>query len=332
MIQLSQASFLDLARRFVSAEEFARWLIDNKVSLRAERAAQRAARSGQLSAEQVGLVESGLRVSVGLDPAGSGGNADSIGLARAPVSAEGLERPGVKLAVARKAVPFIPIKGDNAKQVLAALLDFCHSETLRCYPGMAHLALKLGRSGQKDPRRHIRRGVAQLVAAGLLKVAAHAGLKHSNAYFPQWERLAAIAARFESGDGVGQPDSADKVVPQSQKKIPTSVTPTRVQRATEPDRRQRQLPLVAVVPTGMPRQQAGLRVMQAITAHCRGRSARFVEQFRAEIGSDLLEAAISAEVRGRGAGIDVILDGLGPGPPAPLPEVSEALQARLRRG
>ena len=325
MIQLSHAAFLDLARKFDSAEAFGRWLLDNKVALRRERTERRAA-SGQ--------VESGLRVQVGLEPDMS--STAPAGSAK-PVSAEGLEQPRVKLAVARKAVPLLAVP-DNAKQVLAALLDFCNGETLRCYPGIGRIALKLGRSGQKDPGRHIRRGIAQLVAAGVLKVAAHAGLRHSNAYFPQWERLAAVVAEFElgsarrgAGESGSQSDSPDRIVLQTQKKIPPSVTPRRVQRG-EPDRRQRQLPLVAVVPSGMPREQAGLRVMQAVAAHCRGRSATFIAQFRADIGDDLLEAAISAEVRAKGSGIGVILDGLGPGPPVAVPEVSDSLRAVLRRG
>lgn len=301
----------------------------DRADARAKRVARAAARLAS-SAVPIGQVESGLRDSVGLNRTGSGlanRNADSISATK-PVSAEGLEHPRMKLAVARKAVPFIPIRGDNAKQVLAALLDFCHTETLRCYPGMEQLALKLGRQGQRDPGRHIRRGISRLVEAGLLKVAAHAGLNHSNAYFPQWDRLAAIAAQFESGEGVRQSDSPDKLVPQYQKKNLPSVG-RRVQRATEPDRRQRQLPLVAVVPQGMPREQAGLRVMQAITVHCRGRSVEFARQVRADISSELLEAAITAEVRAKGGGMAVIIEGLGPGPPAAMPEVSEALRKRL---
>ena len=337
MMLLSQAAFLDLARRFASAEEFARWQIDNKASLRAEREARRAVRAGA----SVGQVESGLRVAVGLDIAPSA--------AATPVSAEGLQHPRVKLAVARKAVPFCGVSR-NAQEVLGALLDFCNKDTLRCCPGLDFIVKRLGRGGA-DPRRHVRRGIGELVTAGLLKVAAHAGMRHANAYFPQWDRLAGVVAAFESGLGVRvQSDSPDSFVPQTQKKIPTSATPRTVQRAraaalVEPDRRQRQLPLVAVVPRsperlaapereasvppGVPREQAGVRVMQALTAHLRDKPPRFAERVRADIGSDLLEAAITAEVRTKGGGIAVILDGLGPGPPGVMPAVSEALKRRL---
>lgn len=318
MIQLSQASFLNLARRFASPEEFARWLIDNRFALRAERASRKAA--------QGGLVESGLRVVSRTQP-------DSVSSPSA--SPEGLAHPRVKLAVARKAIPLLAVT-PNAQAVMAALLDFCNVDTLRCFPGLDHIALKLGRSGQKDPRRHIRRGIADLVEAGLLKVAAHGGMRHANAYFPQWDRLAAVVAAFEAGEhGAGrvrvQSDSPDRIVPQTQKKIPTSVEVKRVQRAraAEPDRRQRQLPLVSVVPPGIPREQAGLRVMQALSAHLRGRPPRFAERVRADIDAELLEAAITAEVREKGRGIAVILEGLGPGPPGPLPEVSETLRKKL---
>lgn len=322
MMLLSQAAFLDLARRFASAEEFARWQLENKTSLRQERAERRARLAGA-----VGLVESGLRV---VSRTQSDVASTTVADPR-PASAEGLEHPRVKLAIARKAVPWLPVP-DNAKEVMAALLDFC-GEVLRCGVGLDFIVKRLGRTG-KDPRRHVRRGVSNLVEAGVLKVAAHAGMRHVNVYFPQWDKFAAIVAAFESGAGVRvQSDMGDKIVLQSQKKIPPSVTPRKVQRVVEPDRRQRQLPLVAVVPQGMPRERAGLRVMQAITAHCRGRSVEFARQVRADISSELLEAAISAEVRGKGGGIGVILEALGPGPPRAWDgEVSDSLRAVLKRG
>jgi len=303
-------------------------------ALKADRADARAKREAARARRAVS-VESGLRVSVGLQ-------SDSMSVAK-PVSAEGLEHPRVKLAVARKAVPFCGVSR-NAQEVLGALLDFCNIETLRCCPGLDFIVKRLGRTG-KDPRRHVRRGTGELVKAGLLKVAAHAGMRHSNSYFPQWDKLAAVVAAFESGAGVRvQSDSPDSFVPQTQKKIPPSVTVRKVQRATEPDRAQRQLPLVSVVdggrgavvapsvPQGLPKEQAGLRVMQAITAHLRGKPLRFAESVRADIGAELLDAAITAEVRAKGSGIGVILDGLGPGPPGAVPEVSETLQAVLKRG
>lgn len=312
MIQLSEASFLDLARRFKTAEAFARWLVDNKVSLRAERLARKAAREGGAG----GLVESGLRVPVGLD---------RVPVPGKPVSAEGLAHPRVKLAVARKAAPMLGL-GKNAGEVFAALLEFCNADTLRCDPGIDAIADRLGRVG-KYRDRHIRRGIEKLVGAGFLRVASNAGVGHANAYFPQWDRLAEVAAALETGVRL-EPDSLAGSVRQTQKKIHPSVEVKTVQRArtAEPDRRQRQLPLVAVVPRrpaeaeavphGVPRKQAELRVMQALNRHLAQFGPRFAERTRADITPDLFEAAVSAEVRAKGTGFDVILEGLGPGPPA----------------
>lgn len=332
MMVLSQASFLDLARRFASAEEFARWLLDNKVSLRQERAARKAGQGAQRSTEpeQVGLVESGLRGQVGLVAA-----ADSR--ASKPVSAEGLQHPKVKLAVARKAAPLLGL-GPNAGEVFAALLEFCDSETLRCCPGTDAIADRLGRVG-KYRDRHIRRGLDRLKKAGLLRVAENAGMGHANAYFPQWERLAEIAAGLEARVRV-EADSLTGSVRQTQKKIPTSVEVRRVQRARQPDRSQRELPLVSVVhrggqaeakpvPEGLPRDQALLRLGTAIKAHLRQFPPKEAMRIQATIGHQLFESAIVAEVRSKGSGIAIILDGLGPGPPGPMPELSETLRKKL---
>lgn len=329
MIQLSQASFLYLARRFASAEEFARFLLDNKVSLRQERAARKA---GQPSSapQHVGLVESGLRVQVGLV-------AEADSRPSKPVSAEGLQHPRVKLAVARKAAPLLGL-GPNAGEVFAALLEFCDSETLRCCPGTDAIADRLGRVG-KYRDRHVRRGLDRLKKAGLLRVAENAGMGHANAYFPQWDRLAAMVSDFERGVRV-EADSLTGSVRQTQKKIPTSVEVRRVQRARQPDRSQRELPLVSVVhrggqaeakrvPKGLPRDQALLRLGTAIKAHLRQFPPREAMRIQATIGHQLFESAVVAEVRSKGSGIDVILDGLGPGPPKPLPELSETLRKKL---
>jgi len=319
----------------------------DRAEARARREAARARRAGA-AVVQLGQVESGLRIPVGLDLAGSGSASRDAPSPVAPASADGLAHPRVKLAVARKAIPLCRLT-PNAQAVFAALLDFCNVETLRCYPGIGHIARKLGRHEQKDPSRHIRRGIAELVKAGLLKVAAHAGLRHSNAYFPQWDRLAAIVAAFEAGEGVKpsdvrvQSDSPDRIVLQNQKKNLPSVG-RRVQRAKQPDRAQRELMLPVVlqggratdapsVPAGMPREQAGLRVMQAISRHVAGKGQGFAQQVREAIGPQLLEQAIAAEARARGSGFPIVLEALGPGPPkAWNGEVSDSLRAVLKRG
>jgi hypothetical protein len=335
MMMLSQAAFLDLARRFASAEEFARWQIDNKAALRLERAERRSARAAEVkvAAGRGGQVESGLRVAVGL-------TSDSSGQV-APASAEGLSHPKVKLAVARKAAPLLGL-GVNAGEVFAALIDFCNAETLRCCPGHIAIADRLGRTG-KYRDRHVRRGIDRLVEAGVLRVAVNAGLGHANAYFPQWERLAEIVAAFEAGVRL-KADSGAASVHQTQKKNPTSVTRRKVQRAGTPDRSQGELTLLRKfdgggrqaearqVPEGLPRDQALLRLGAAIKGHLRQFPPQEALRIQATIGQQLFERAIVAEVRAKGSGIDVILAGLGPGPPGPNPEVSEALRAKLARG
>ncbi len=312
---ISDAALLEAVAQGVSARQLVAMIIADRDAARAKRAARRAARAPVT----VGQVESGLPVQ---------SDSSRTRAAVVPTTAEGRDHPRVKLAMARKAVPLCGLT-QNAQEVLAALLDFCNAETLRCHPGIDYIALRLGRTG-KDPRRHIRRAIDELCTAGLLRVAAHAGLRHANAYFPQWERLAEVVARFEAGGGVrigeAQSDSPDNIVPQTQKKIHTSAIPRKVQRGREPDRRQREMMLPVVIdgggaavppqPAAIAREQAGLRVMQALNRHLARFPPRFAERTRADIGAELLEAAVVAEVRERGAGIAVILDGLGPGPPA----------------
>lgn len=325
MIRLSDAAFMEMARRFDTSEAFGVWLLDNEHALKLERAAMRAARRSAAT----GHVESGLRVSVGLQSDKIGAPLDTaVAPTVKPASAEGLENSKVKMAVARKAIPFCRgIVSPNAMEVLAALLDFCNADTLRCGVGLDFIATRLGRQEQADPRRHIRRGISDLVKAGLLKVAPHAGMRHVNVYFPQWDKLAEIVAAFESGERVRiQSDMGDKTVLQTQKKNLPSVV-RRVQRAIEPDMRQRSLPLMRKIEGGraaeasasegthpnrwqIARQQARVRLGGAYRQHLNKLGRAGATDFVASVTEADWDIAISAEVTARGSGLETMLNAM----------------------
>lgn len=313
-MRLTDAALRFLAER-LSAAELAELLILDRAERARLRAVARAQRLGlvlPVDAAPNRTNESASKVAVGLQ-------LDSPKLAER--SAAGLDHPRVKLALARKALPLAGL-GQNAQQVAAALLEFCNIDTLRCSPGLDAIVLKLGRGSQKDPRRHVRRGITQLVTAGVLRVAVHGGLGHANAYFFQWERLAAIVAAFEAGDGVvvrlagdGQSDSPDKSVLQNQKKILPSVRGERSQRAREPDHRQRILPLPVVVAgstapnrTAIAHDEAKRRLAGDVALHASKLGANGGRRWMATIPQEAWEVGRAAELNARGSGLRMLLD------------------------
>lgn len=248
-------------------------------------------------------------------PDGSGG-----GLAQAADS---------RLIVARKALTVSGLSG-HAVAVGAAILEHFNRSSNRCDPGLNTLAARVKRTV-----RHVRRGVAELRAAGLFAVRRHGGRHHANAYEPQWARMRELVAAWESGGAGVRPvmqvtlrhaeadisAEADRMRPQTQKKIHNSTPGVRSdgrefgQRSRrEPDRRQASLMLPIVGGRVLAQQQAATRLAMAFTQHASRFGARAAERMRADIGAEAWARAEAAEIHQRGSGLAVLLEALAPVP------------------
>lgn len=230
-----------------------------------------------------------------------------------------------RLMVARKALTVAGLSG-HAIAVGAAILEHFNRSCGRCDPGLNTLADKV----QKTVR-HVRRGVTELKRAGLFVVRRHGGHHHANAYEPQWAKMRELVAGWEAGGVVtrrhAEADKADRSVPQTQKKILTSgeVDRSDGRAASRGPRRppakppqkpadRRQTSLMFPIPGGraIAEQQAKSRLAMALTSHLSRFGARAAERWRGEIGEDVWQRAVSAEVHQRDTGLRVLLDALAP--------------------
>lgn len=81
-----------------------------------------------------------------------------------------------------------------ARLVGAWLVDRCNLQTGRCDPSQGRLAADTGLS-----ERSVRRAIAELIAAGLVRSVVHGSYGHRNAYVIEWAALAAASEAGQSG-------------------------------------------------------------------------------------------------------------------------------------
>jgi hypothetical protein len=114
----------------------------------------------------------------------------------------------------------------------------------------------------------------------------------------------------------------------------------RVQRARD-EHAQRRLPLLSPItggrgsvphPAAVAGEEARRRLAVALAMHLQPLGASFGKAAMAELQPEAWERARTAEMHRRGSGLAVLLEALGPGPPAAPIEVSDSLRAVLRRG
>lgn len=283
----------------LSGEQFAAMLLLGREEARAARAARRAARN----ADSVRVSESGF-VAPPAVPVSGGVLKDR---ARA-----GLLRPagltGAMLAVA------------------ALILDNYRLATGRCDIGIDTMAARLGLAD-----RSVRRALAALDARGLVAREIHGGRHHANAYRPNFEALARLGLGVppdrnpdsEAKPGLNRTNESAKTESLSQ----TPSSPRKVQRARDPDRRQlgMMLPIAggkAPGRAGIARDQARMRLGAAYRAHLGRLGKAGAADFVASVTEADWEAALAAEVAGKGTGLQAMLDSMferwaaSTGPPA----------------
>lgn len=252
--------------------------------------------------------------------------------------------------------------GLSPTQVLVAqaILSFHNGRTGRCDAGFETIADRAGLGRSKAAVRAVRRAVSRLDAPrprtrppapgarlekpglGLILSVRHGGsVGHANRYLIQWDRLVALAS---GGQRLAEPST---VVSRPHEAVePSTGGPqTRVHnqkkvvgrsvRAKEPDRTQRELPLMVPVSGGLSagevaRRKAAQRLMQRLDQHLSRFGLREADRMRGMLDDAVMaEAQVVQGKHGDDAGFAVLLDAFGPGPPAAMPEVSEALRKRL---
>lgn len=321
MRDLPEAAVRFLAERLSGPDLGEFWI--TLASAEAEaRAARRAARLALTSAHVVSIapmVETG-QVTAGLP------------VEKSPVSVPGHFRKDS----AMRGLLLSRAVSKSAKAVGVHLIDCCTLLKGSYEVGVGTIAGRLRLS-----ERSVRRAASELDELGLIAREVHAGRNHINGYRPDWEALARAPSLPVKADKTGQTgQNRPKLSANTESPSPTYSLLRKPQRMREPDRAQREMMLPRVLeggkaapgPAAIAREHAGVRVMQALNRHLAGKGDRFAERTKAEIAPELFEAAVVAEVRLKGSGIVVLKEGLGPGPPGAVPEVSDSLRAVLKRG
>lgn len=262
-------------------------------------------------------------------------NADSadpgVRIAPEPVVAP-VQEPGAGTAArgstkgaARAALLMRPGLSPAARRVGGHIVESFNLATGRCFPTIAALREAAGLASD----RSVRRALAQLEAAGLIRRRIH-GAGRANAYQPDWPALrAAAAAAGNQPATMNNPDSGapirtllstkpDQRVRQNPGIKPVEIRVRGRHRARGPDGRQRELLLPLPTPDkgDVAWGAAGDRLWQAVHGHFSGAGDKAA--YAAAVGNippALWELGQQAEMRCRGNGLGVVLQGLATGPP-----------------
>jgi hypothetical protein len=206
-LSFSDAFLTSLVADGVDAATIVRAIIADRAAAKARRAAAKAARE---SAREVGQesgfasgVESGVESGFATIAPGHFAAADPV--ASVPAATGGVDKHR-----ARRALLLATGLAPLARQVGARLVEHCNLETGLCCPALTTIARDLGLFG-RDPLRSVRRAVAQLEAAGVLRRVLH-GAGRSNRFIISWDVLARLdgevtAATRRGATIVANPDS-----------------------------------------------------------------------------------------------------------------------------
>lgn len=194
-MSFSDAFLLSLVADGVDAATIVRAILADREAARARRAAAKAARESGFRSG----IESGFAT---IQPVPA---RPSDAPAAAPAATGGVDKHR-----ARRALLLAAGLAPLARQVGARLVEHCNIETGLCFPSLVTIARDLGLSGV-DPVRSVRRAVAQLEAAGVIRRVLH-GAGRSNRYLIAWDVLARLDGAGVAGAGrdaaiVAKPDS-----------------------------------------------------------------------------------------------------------------------------
>lgn len=192
----------------------------------------------------------------------------------------------------------------RAVAVGAQLLEHFNLETRRCDPGIARIAALSGL-----PTRSVRRGIADLQRAGLFAVLRHGGRAHTNAYFPNWPVLEALARDADRAQG-GQkwPGQVAKTGPQNHISKPESIHSLWKHRARD----RRQIPMVLPIPGGRDaaeakRDAAQRRLWTALRSHLASLGKEVLANVLPAIPEPVFAEAVRCEEQRSGAGLGHIM-------------------------
>jgi len=199
------------------------------------------------------------------------------------------------------------------RAVGAVLIERFNLRSGRCDPGIGDIASKTGLSD-----RSVRRALADLDARGLIVRIVHGGMRHANAYRPDWEKLAALvdwpvapAAKMNDPDSgttrtllAADPDTGVR------QNLPRNLQASvRRVRPVVPDRRQGALLLPIPGKAQVAEASAQARLWSDVQAHFTPQGARAFEAATLRLmEGGLGERAAEAEQVKRGDGLRMVLN------------------------
>jgi len=265
-------------------------LLAAEASERARRAAARAAKMNEADSRRA---------------AESGSQSPGQGIVASPgAPVKGLARRGVMRALALTPA---------ARAVSAFLIDAYNLDSGRCDWPVAEIARSCGLVG-----RSVRRAVAELEGAGLVRRVVHGGKRHTNAYRLEFAAMASLAPDLAARK-MNDPDSGaaatrthpDKNVRQNKIEIHTSSSAERPasRAARQPDRRQGSFLLPIPGKAAVAENAAQSRLWSDLHRHFKPHGPKALEAATLRLmDGGLAEKATAAEQSKRGDGLRVVLD------------------------